>query len=84
MYIRTLKLAEHCEFGDKRDEHMRDRLIMGIKDRELFRRFKFMADLTLTQDIEQVHQAEEITKKVSLQANQTESQLANVNVVRRR
>uniref|UniRef100_A0A3B4U8Y0 ribonuclease H n=1 Tax=Seriola dumerili TaxID=41447 RepID=A0A3B4U8Y0_SERDU len=85
MYIRTLyELAEYCEFGDKRDEHLRDRLVVGIIDKELSRRFQLMANLTLAQVIEQVRQAEEITKQVSLQSNQPEARPANVDFVRRR
>ncbi|CAL9703981.1 unnamed protein product [Knipowitschia caucasica] len=38
-YIRVLyEVAEHCEFGDKRDEHIRDRLVVGIQDKELSRK----------------------------------------------
>lgn len=85
LYIRTLyELSEHCEFGDKRDEHIRDRLVVGIQDKELSRRFQLKANLTLAQVIEQVRQAEELTKQVSLQTNHPEAQLANVNAVRRR
>lgn len=55
MYIRTsYELAEHCKFGDERDEHIRDPLVVGIRDKELSRRFQLMADLTLAQVIEQV------------------------------
>uniref|UniRef100_A0A3P9JCS6 ribonuclease H n=1 Tax=Oryzias latipes TaxID=8090 RepID=A0A3P9JCS6_ORYLA len=84
MYIRTLyELAEHCEFGDKRDEHIRDRLVVGISDKELSRQFQIKADLTLTYVIERVRQAEEITRQVNLQANRPESQLAKVTAVRK-
>lgn len=63
-YIRVLyELAEHCEFRDKCDEHIRDRLIVGIKDKELSHRFKLKADLTLAEVIEQARQAEEITSR---------------------
>ena len=81
MYIKTLYvLAEHFEFREKRDEHIRDPFV-GIKDKELSQWFQLMANLTVVQVIKQVHQAEEITKQVSLQNNQPEAQLANVNVV---
>lgn len=84
LYIRTLyELAEHCDFGVKRDEHIRDRLVVGIKDKELSRRFQLMADLTLAQVVEQVRQAEEIARQVSLQSNQLKAQLASVNAVQR-
>lgn len=34
MYIRTLyKMVEHCEFRNKRDKHIRDRLVVRIKEK---------------------------------------------------
>ncbi|KAL6482004.1 hypothetical protein MHYP_G00100840 [Metynnis hypsauchen] len=79
-YIRVLyELAEYCEFGDKRDEHIRDRLVVGIQD--LSRKFQLKVDLTLAEVIDQARQAEEITKQISLQSNPPEAQYANVNVL---
>ncbi|KAI4901672.1 hypothetical protein NFI96_008116 [Prochilodus magdalenae] len=78
-YIRALyELAEYCEFGDKRDEHIRDRLVVGILDKGLSRKFQLKADLTLAEVIEQARQAEEIIKQVNLQSNPPETQYANV------
>ena len=89
MYIRTLyELAEHCDFENKRDEHIRDRLVVGIRDKELSRRFQLVggADLTLAKVIAETRQAEEITKQVNLQASgpDTDTPLANVDAVDRR
>lgn len=79
MYIRTLyELAEHCQFGATRDEHIRDRLVIGIADKELSRQFQLKADLTLAQVIERVRQ----TRQVNLQTNRPDAQLANVNTVK--
>ncbi|KAI4890200.1 hypothetical protein NFI96_001996, partial [Prochilodus magdalenae] len=84
-YIRALyELAEYCEFGDKRDEHIRDRLVVGILDKGLSRKFQLKADLTLAEVIEQARQAEEIIKQVNLQSNPPETQYANVNALRHR
>uniref|UniRef100_A0AAV2MQB9 Retrotransposon gag domain-containing protein n=1 Tax=Knipowitschia caucasica TaxID=637954 RepID=A0AAV2MQB9_KNICA len=81
-YIRVLyEVAEHCEFGDKRDEHIRDRLVVGIQDKELSRKFQLKADLTLQEVTEQIRQAEEINKHVSLQSSAPEAMA--VNMVRR-
>lgn len=78
-YIRVLyKLAEHCEFGDKQDEHIRDCLVVGIQDKELSRKFQLKADLTLPEVIEQVHQAEEITKQANLQSSVPEALAVNM------
>ena len=35
-YIRALyELSEHCEFGANREEIIRDRIVVGIRDKEL-------------------------------------------------
>lgn len=69
-YIRVLyELAENCDFGDKRDEHIRDRLVLGIRDKELSQKLQLTADLTLAHVIQQVRQSEEVVKQISLQAS---------------
>ncbi|KAL3046446.1 hypothetical protein OYC64_004447 [Pagothenia borchgrevinki] len=60
-------LSEHCEFGASRDENIRDRIVVGIRDRELSRRLQLTADLTLALTIRTVRQSEEVAAQVSLQ-----------------
>lgn len=51
--IRTLyDLSEHCDFSEHRDEHIQDRIVLGILDKELLHRLQLMSDLTLAQTIE--------------------------------
>uniref|UniRef100_A0AAV2K977 Reverse transcriptase/retrotransposon-derived protein RNase H-like domain-containing protein n=1 Tax=Knipowitschia caucasica TaxID=637954 RepID=A0AAV2K977_KNICA len=86
-YIRVLyELAENCDFSDKRDEHIRDRLVVGIKDKELSLKLQLTADLTLAHVIQQVRQSEEVAKQISLQASgpQPEMQVASVSAGGRR
>uniref|UniRef100_A0AAV2LWA8 Retrotransposon gag domain-containing protein n=1 Tax=Knipowitschia caucasica TaxID=637954 RepID=A0AAV2LWA8_KNICA len=62
-YIRVLyELAENCDFSDKRDEHIRDRLVVGIKDKELSLKLQLTADLTLAHVIQQEDVAKYYTK----------------------
>lgn len=72
-------LVEHCEFRDKRDEHPRGRLVVGIKDKE----FPDISSLMLAQAVEQVGRAEEIMRQVCLQASKPKAQLSSINAVRR-
>ncbi|KAF7222047.1 putative LOC107383513-like protein [Nothobranchius furzeri] len=67
-FIRALyELSEHCEFGAARDENTRDRIVVGVLDKEVSRKLQLAKDLTLTLTIETVRQAEEITTQINLQ-----------------
>lgn len=70
-YIRALyELSEHCEFGPNRDENIRDRLVVGIRDKELSRKLQLMEDLTLEMAVQEVRQEEEVKAQVSLQGGE--------------
>ena len=52
-YVAELRrLSEFCNYGDKLDEHLRDRLVCGIKDNRIQRRLLSESDLTLQRAIE--------------------------------
>jgi len=44
---RLHQLTENCEFGDLKNEMIRDRLIIGIRDGQLSERLQMESDLTL-------------------------------------
>lgn len=71
-------MSEHCDFGMTRDEHIRDRIVVGILDKELSRKLQLMADLTLAQTIQTVRQSEE----VALQVHQQGEAYASVQEIR--
>lgn len=67
-FIRSLyDLSEDCEFGEHREDHIRDRIVVGILDKELSRRLQLMSDLTLAQTIQSVRQSEEVALQVHQQ-----------------
>ena len=83
MFIRALyDLSEHCNFGAARDENIRDRIIVGILDKELSRKLQLEADPTLALTIQTVRQSEEVTAQVNRQ--QAEACLAVQEVARGR
>ncbi|GBL82330.1 hypothetical protein AVEN_252492-1 [Araneus ventricosus] len=47
-------LSEHCEYGVLHDELIRDRIVVGIRDKNLSEKLQLDADLTLTKVIERV------------------------------
>lgn len=69
-FIRALyELSEHCDFGAAREEHIRDRIVVGIQDKELSRKLQLMSDLTLALTVQTVRQSEEVAAQVSQQGD---------------
>lgn len=56
-------LAEHCEFGALREELIRDRIVVGIRDAKLSENLQLDPDLTLERAIVKVKQSAAIKKQ---------------------
>ena len=56
-------LAEFCNLGNLRDELIRDRLVVGILDKQLSEKMQLDVDLTLEKATIQVRQKETIRKR---------------------
>ena len=48
----VMKLAEHCQYGDLRDDLIRDKLVSGIRDDSVREKLLGIKDLSLTKAIE--------------------------------
>lgn len=84
-YIRTLyELAETCQFGPVKIENIRDKLVIGILDKELSEKLQLTADLTLDMAVEMVQQSEQIKGQVSQQAKVSSSEASYLSEVARR
>ena len=60
-YIMELfKLVEHCEYGALRDQMVRDRIVVGIKDSSLSEQLQLNANLTLDSAMKRVRQREAV------------------------
>jgi hypothetical protein len=51
-------LAEHCNFGVLREEFIRDRIVVGIRDKALSEKLQLEADLILEKAVNFVRQKE--------------------------
>ena len=51
-------LANQCEYGDLRDELIRDRIVIGLGDVRTSERMQLKADLTLDEAVDMARQAE--------------------------
>lgn len=57
------KLVETCDYGAKRDELLRDRIVVGLSDLKLSERLQFKSDLTLEKAVEYVRSAEQVKQQ---------------------
>lgn len=64
------KLAEHCQFGALREELIRDRIVVGIRNISLSEKLQLDSQLTLSKAVNQVRQRETVKKTVGDTAQQ--------------
>ena len=73
-FIRVLyEMAERCHFGAAKDDAIRDRLVVGISDKELSQRLQLKADLKLCDAVTDIRQAEVVKAQVSAQSSATKA-----------
>ena len=76
-------LAEHCGYGDLRDELIRDRLVVGIRDRRLSERLQLDADLTLDKAVTIIWQLETVhQQQVFLRGDNDETRQIPIDAVK--
>ena len=69
-FIRTLhEMAETCDFGQQKHEHIRDRIVTGLLDRDLSRDLQLKSDLDLHTAVEMVKQREAVKAQITAQGN---------------
>ena len=75
-------LAEHCEFGVLKDELIRDRIVVGLKDKKLPEKIQLNPKLTLEKAVTQARQSETVKKQQdTLQGTQPDPHSANVDQI---
>jgi len=80
-YVRALyELSENTQF-EKREEAIRDRLVLGVKDRELSEKLQLTAGLELDKAVETARQWEQVKAQL---AEQRVGESASVNAVQNR
>ena len=84
MFVRSLyEIADACDFKCK-EEQIRDRLVIGILDRELSEKLQLQCDLTLNMAIQMARQSELVKSQVKIQgqASSVSVQLEEVHNTR--
>ena len=57
-------LAEHCEFGTLKDQLIRDRIVVGLRNKQLSEKLQLDPDLTLEKAMVKVKQSEVVKKNL--------------------
>ena len=75
-------LAEYCEFGTLRDDLIRDRIVVGIKDMKLSEQLQLDSKLTLENAVTKTRQSETVKKQQTfLQETKSDPPPANVDLL---
>ena len=70
-FVRHLyEIAGHCDFSDKKDEYIRDRIVLGMADRELSECLQLRSDVTMEDAIHAARQSELVRTQMSAQVSQ--------------
>ena len=78
-YIRVLyELADKCDFKDKKDEQIRDKIVVGMLDKELSMKLQLDEELTLVKTVQHVKQKEMVKSQINKQKPQQEQQVDEV------
>ena len=71
-YVRVLyELAEHADF-DKKEETIRDRLVVGMRDKEMSQKLQLEGALTLQDAVKKARQHEQVKGELAQQGEETD------------
>ncbi|UYV79907.1 hypothetical protein LAZ67_18001021 [Cordylochernes scorpioides] len=80
-YIRVLhKMAENCNYGSLKEEMIRDRIVVGVKNLQLSEKLQLEPNLTLERAIQAACQTECVKQQQTI-LRSTTTQAANVDQV---
>ena len=68
-------LSEHCQYGALRDEMIRDRIVVGIRDHRLSEKLQMEPELTLEKTLIQVRQSELVKKQQGTLRNESSREI---------
>ena len=74
-------LAEHCGYGELREELIRDKLVEGIRDSRLSERLQLDPDLTLGKAVTIIRESESVHQQQSF-LRREETELVTIDAVK--
>ena len=76
-------LAEHCNYGQLKEELIRDRIVVGILDTKLSEKLQLDPELTLEKAVLQARQSEAVKKKQAFMRSDTQGE-KEVNAIHKK
>lgn len=70
-------MVDYCSFGAMKDELLRDKIVIGIRDTRLSEKLQLDADLTLAEAVQQVRQSETVKQQQVLLHSNFEEDAVN-------
>ncbi len=84
-YITDLHaLSEHCKYGALREEMIRDRIVVGIRDSRLSEKLQLDAELTLKKAADTVRQSEAVKRQQAELKPDASCEVKDVDAVKKR
>ena len=74
-------LVEHSNYGVLKEEMIRDRIVLGIRDSQLSQKLQLDHELTLEKAVTHVRQKEEVLKQQTVVREETRKVIFNVDEV---
>ena len=75
------RMSEHCNFGTWKDEMIRDRIVVGVRDARLSQRLQLNSELTLAKAEEEVCQNEAVKTQQHMVRNQSSTATKQIEAV---
>lgn len=68
-FIRSLyDMANHCDFGETKEEHICDKIVTGVLDKEVSHELQLKSDLTVAVATQTARQYEAVKAQLSIQS----------------
>ena len=77
-------LAEHCNYRQLKDDLIRDRIVVGLRDAKVAEKLQMDAELTFEKAVNQARQSEAVKKQQSVVRNQINNDDSKLDAIKKK